>query len=100
MASGACRQGAKGLLAPLHHDPLVPNANSWIAARGMAGANQMCGLGSAQLVFSQQRLKELYKNKKNYVSLVEKRVGELEKAGWSLPVYREWILGDAAKVNF
>src|SRR5688572_5282180 len=91
---------AKYVIRPPAADPLVPNANSWIAARGMAGANQMCGLGSAQLVFSQQRLKELYKNKKNYVSMVEKRVGELEKAGWSLPVYREWIIGDAQKVNF
>jgi hypothetical protein len=27
-------------------------------------------------------------------------VTELEKAGWSLPVYREMILGDAAKVDF
>jgi len=28
------------------------------------------------------------------------RLTELEKAGWSLPVYREMILGDAAKVDF
>jgi hypothetical protein len=32
--------------------------------------------------------------------MVEKRVGELEKAGWSLPMYRELILADAAKVDF
>ena len=31
---------------------------------------------------------------------VEKRLTELEKAGWSLPVYREMILADAAKVTF
>jgi len=43
---------------------------------------------------------ELYKTKKNYASMFEKRVKELEKAGWSLPVYRELIVGDAAKVNF
>jgi hypothetical protein len=91
---------AKYVIRPAAAQPLVPNANAWIAARGLPGATQMCGLGSAQLVFPQQRLKELYKNKKNYVSLVEKRVSELEKAGWSLPIYREWILGDAAKVNF
>ena len=91
---------AKYVIRPPAAEPLVPNANAWIAARGMQGATQMCGLGSAQLALSPQRLKELYKNKKNYVSLVEKRVAELEKAGWSLPIYREWILGDAAKVNF
>ena len=91
---------AKYVIRPPATEPVVPNANAWIASRGQQGANQMCGLGSAQLAFPEQRLKELYKNKKNYVSLVEKRLNELEKAGWSLPVYREWILGDAAKVNF
>ena len=60
----------------------------------------MCGLSGAQIAFPQARLKELYKNKKNYVSMVEKRLTELEKAGWSLPVYRELILADAAKVTF
>jgi hypothetical protein len=90
---------AKYVIRPPAAEPLVPNANAWIAARGQQGANQMCGLGSAQLAFSADKLKGLYKNKRNYVSLVEKRVGELEKAGWSLAVYREWILGDAAKGN-
>ena len=32
--------------------------------------------------------------------MVEKRLTELEKSGWSLPVYRELILADAAKVSF
>jgi hypothetical protein len=91
---------ARYVIRPPAAEPLVPNANAWIAARGQQGANQMCGLGSAQLAFSAEKLKGLYKNKKNYVSLVEKRVTELEKAGWSLPVYREWILGDATKVSF
>ena len=31
---------------------------------------------------------------------VEKRVKELEKAGWSLPVYRDLIVADAQKVRF
>ena len=60
----------------------------------------MCGLSGAQIPFPQAKLKELYKTKKNYVSMVEKRLTELEKSGWSLPVYRELILADAAKVNF
>jgi hypothetical protein len=42
----------------------------------------------------------LYGDKRQYRSKVEKRLAELEKAGWSLPVYREMILGDAAKVEF
>ena len=32
--------------------------------------------------------------------MVEKRVKELEKAGWSLPLYRDLIVGDAQKVRF
>ena len=91
---------AKYVIRPPAASPLPPNPPAWIAARGPQAATQMCNLGSAQIAFTPQRLKELYKNKKNYVSLVEKRLGELEKAGWSLPVYREWIVGDAAKVNF
>jgi hypothetical protein len=60
----------------------------------------MCGLSAYQIAYSKDELKKLYKNKKNYVSMVEKRVAELEKTGWSLPVYRELILADAAKVDF
>jgi hypothetical protein len=60
----------------------------------------MCGLSASQTALSKDELKKRYKNKKNYVSMVEKRVSELEKAGWSLPMYHELILGDAAKVDF
>jgi hypothetical protein len=80
--------------------PLIANPSAYIAARGEAAANQMCNLGSYQIAFSQQKLKDLYRNKRNYVGLVEKRLSELERAGWSLPVYRELILGDAAKIDF
>jgi hypothetical protein len=34
------------------------------------------------------------------VKAVETRLTALEKAGWSLPLYREMILADAAKVIF
>ena len=46
------------------------------------------------------KLKDLYKSKQAYVKAVEKRLTELEKAGWSLPLYRSMILDDASKVNF
>ena len=91
---------AKYVIRPAAANPLPPNPPAWIAARGAQGATQMCNLGSAQVVMSAAKLKELYKTKSNYLSLVERRLNELEKAGWSLPVYREWILGDAKKVNF
>ena len=31
---------------------------------------------------------------------VRKNLGEMEKAGWSLPVYREMILEDATRIVF
>jgi hypothetical protein len=60
----------------------------------------MCGLSAFQNDFSKEELKQLYGSKKAYRSKVEKRLTELEKAGWSLPIYREMILADAAKVEF
>jgi hypothetical protein len=79
---------------------LIPNPSAYIAARGQAAAAQMCGLGAYQIELSTAQLKQLYGSKSAYRSKVEKRLGELEKAGWSLPVYRELILADAAKVTF
>jgi alpha/beta hydrolase family protein len=60
----------------------------------------MCGLSTAQIVFTPAKLRELYKNKQGYVKAVETRLTALEKAGWSLQIYREMILGDAAKISF
>src|SRR5262245_5529154 len=80
--------------------PLIPNPSAYVAKGGQQAANQMCSLSAYQTDFSKDELKQLYSNKKSYRSKVEKRVTELEKAGWSLPVYREMILADAAKVEF
>jgi alpha/beta hydrolase family protein len=92
---------AKYVIRPPAITPLIANPSAWIVANGgQTGANLMCGLAGAQLPFSQAKLKELYKSRKNYASMVEKRLTELEKAGWSLPVYRETILADANKVTF
>jgi hypothetical protein len=91
---------AKYSIRPAAITPVIPNGSAYIAAGGQAAANQMCGLSGAQTAFSQAKLKELYGTKKNYVALVERRLTELERLGWSLPVYRELILGDAAKVTF
>ena len=45
-------------------------------------------------------LKTLYKTKADYQARVERRLAELERQGWSLPLYHNLILGDAAKVAF
>ena len=91
---------AKYVIRPAALNPVVANAAPYIAAGGQNAANLMCGLSTAQIAFAPAKLKELYKSKQGYVKSVETRLTALEKAGWSLPVYRELILGDAAKVNF
>jgi hypothetical protein len=49
---------------------------------------------------TQAELKKLYKDKKEYQAKVVRSLDELTRQGWSLPVYRDVILGDAAKVSF
>jgi hypothetical protein len=90
----------KYVIRPTAITPVIPNAGAYIASRGQAAANQMCGLSTAQIALTPEKLKALYKNKQGYVKAVEARLTALEKAGWSLPLYRELILSDAAKVNF
>jgi hypothetical protein len=80
--------------------PLIANPSAYVAKGGQQAANQMCSLSAYQTDFSKDELKKLYGTKKNYRSKVEKRMAELEKSGWSLPVYKEMILADAAKVEF
>jgi hypothetical protein len=66
----------------------------------MQGAQIMCRLSAYEEPYSKQKLKELYGNKRDYLHKVEARVEELEKQGWSLPVYREVIMADATAVEF
>jgi hypothetical protein len=80
--------------------PLIPNPSAYVGKGGQQSANLMCGLSAFQIDFSQVRLRQLYGSKQNYVAKVEKRLTELENAGWSLPVYRPMILADAANVEF
>ena len=67
---------------------------------GQQAADQMCGLSSYQVDFSKDQLTKLYGDKKTYKSKVEKRLKELEKAGWSMPIYHDMIMSDVAKVDF
>jgi hypothetical protein len=80
--------------------PVIANASAYVAKGGQQAANQMCGLSAYQTELSKEQLKQLYGNKKNYRNKVEKRLAELEKAGWFLPIYREMVLGDSAKIEF
>ena len=80
--------------------PPIKNPHPFIAARGEAAQDQLCGLANYELAFSPEQLKKLYKDKKDYQTKVQQRYDELMKQGWALPVYRSVVLGDAAKVNF
>jgi len=81
-------------------EPPIKNPHPFIAARGEAAQNQLCGLANYQIAFTPAQLKKLYKDKKDYQARVQQRYDELMKQGWALPVYRSVVLGDAANVNF
>ena len=84
-------------------DPRIPNPNHFIAER-RGGAQdpdaQLCGLGNFETTMSKDQLKKLYKNPKDYYNKVAQRYDELVKEGWALPVYKEMVLGEAARVTF
>ena len=81
-------------------EPPIKNPHPFIAARGEAAQNQLCGLANYQINFGEAQLKKLYKDKKTYQARVQQRYDELVKEGWALPVYRSVVLADAAKVSF
>jgi hypothetical protein len=81
-------------------EPLIKNPSAYVAANGMQGAQIMCRLSAYQEPFSKEKLKQLYGTKRDYVRRVEARLDELERQGWSLPLYREVILADAAAIEF
>ncbi len=81
-------------------EPLIPSPSRYIAANGLQGARLMCRLSAYQVPFSKAELKKLYGTPHAYLHKVEQRLDELEKQGWSLPLYRDWVLADAKKVEF
>jgi hypothetical protein len=80
--------------------PPIKNPHPFIAARGEAAQGQLCGLANYDIAFTPAQLKALYKDKKAYQSKVAQRYDELVKQGWALPLYRDYVLADAAAVNF
>ena len=80
-------------------EPPIADPNWWITENA-DGANIMCRLSAYQVSFSEERLRELYGDPRNYRRKVEARLDELEAEGWSLPVYRDMILADAEAVVF
>lgn len=80
--------------------PLIDNPSDYVAGGGMPAAEIMCRLSAYTVPFSQEKLRELYGTKENYLRQFQASLDAMEAAGWSLPVYRELILSDARKVEF
>jgi hypothetical protein len=80
--------------------PPIPNAHPFVARRDAAARNQLCGLAGYETALTAPQLRALYGSKEKYRARVAQRLDELTRQGWSLPVYREPILADAAAVEF
>jgi Alpha/beta hydrolase domain len=80
--------------------PPIANAHPFVAVRGPEAQDQLCGLAGYEQALTPEQLKKLYKDPRDYQARVARRLDELTKQGWSLPVYRELILADAAAVKF
>jgi hypothetical protein len=80
--------------------PPIANAHPFVGVRGPDAQNQLCGLAGYEMAMTAEQLKKLYRDTRDYQARVAKRVDELTKQGWSLPVYRDVILADAAAVSF
>jgi hypothetical protein len=81
-------------------EPVIANASEYVRVNGLQGAQIMCRLSAYQEPFSAAKLRELYGSKREYLRKFEARLDELERQGWSLPVYRATILADVAKTEF
>ena len=81
-------------------EPLIANPSAYVKANGLMGAQIMCRLSAYQEPFPPAKLRELYGSKDNYVRMFTAALDELERQGWSLPVYRDMLLADAAAMKF
>lgn len=80
------------------HNP--PNPDSKGAGSGRMQTPLLCFLSGWQTPIAADIVKKKYGSPANYVHLVETRLNELEKQGWSLPVYHDIIMNDARAVKF
>lgn len=81
-------------------DPLPSEVSDYVAANGAQGATIMCRLSNYQYQFDAKTLEALYDSPREYRQAFEDRLDELEAEGWSLPLYRDMILADAAAIDF
>ena len=60
--------------------PPTPNTVPWVALRGEAGINQLCGLVGYEFPLTQAQLTKLYKDKKDYQRKVAQRLERSDAA--------------------
>ncbi len=78
----------------------TPTQAALTSTAGVMGPALLCTLSAWETPIPAAKLKQLYGTRDGYVQKFEARLNELEKAGWSLPVYHDLILADAKTVNF
>jgi len=74
----------------------IPNPSPLTSA---ASVQLFCSIAGYEVPLTHERVKPLYKDKKDYQSKVEQRMNQLIKDGWLSPAYKDLILADAVKVN-
>ncbi len=91
---------AKGGIRNPYVDLAVAKYTARNTAAPVNGNAQLCGLSVYQTPIAKEKLRKMYGDKDKFVKKVDARLKELEKAGWSLPVYHDLILADARAVEF
>jgi hypothetical protein len=81
-------------------DPLPAEVSEYVRVNGANGAATMCRLSNYQYAFDAETLEDLYGSPRNFRNEFEERLDALEAEGWSLPLYRDMILADAAAIDF
>jgi hypothetical protein len=66
----------------------------------VAGVPLFCSIAGYETPLPTEKKRQLYKDKRDYQTKVERRADELIRAGWLPPVYKELIVGDAKKVSW
>jgi hypothetical protein len=79
-------------------EPLIANPSAYVASEWPTGRVSHVPLERVSGTASgDERLRKLYGNKRDYVKKVEALAGDLEREGWSPPLYRPLILADATR---
>jgi hypothetical protein len=80
--------------------PPIPDAHPFVGSRDAAARDRLCALAGYEIDLTRDARRALHGSREEYRAKVARRLDELTRDGWSLPVYRDIILADAAGVDF